>query len=117
MEEKGGHEPGRVVELGDDRAHLVARQDDGEVLGALGPDHVLQPGQVLVQDVTVEEQEGVQRLVLGGRGHLALDGQGSEEARDLGGAHLRGMALAVEEDVNGSAGRTTEAHFAIEEMR
>jgi hypothetical protein len=34
-----------------------------------------------------------------GGGDLALDGQGAEEARDLGSAHLGGMALAVKEDV------------------
>ena len=30
--EKGGHEPGRAVQLGDHRAHLVAGEDDGEAL-------------------------------------------------------------------------------------
>jgi hypothetical protein len=54
-----------------------------------------------VQDVAVEEQERAQRLVLGGGGNLALDGEGAEEARDLGGAHLGGMALVVEEDSSG----------------
>jgi len=87
------------VQFGDDRAHLVAGQDDGEVFRALGPDHAIKPGQVLLQDVAVEEQERAQRLVLGGGRDFALDGQGTEEARDLGGAHVGGMALAVEEDV------------------
>jgi hypothetical protein len=86
------------VRFGDDRAHLVSSQDDGEVFRSLGPDHVIEPGQVLVQDVAVEEQERAQRLVLGGGGNLALDGEGAEEARDLGGAHLGGMALVVDED-------------------
>jgi len=49
--------------------------------------------------MAVEEQERAQRLALGGGGDLALDGEGAEEARDRGGAHVGGMALAVEEDV------------------
>ena len=52
-----------------------------------------------MQDVTVQEQQPAQRLVLGGRGHFALDGQGTEEAGDLGGAHLGGTTLGVEENV------------------
>ena len=61
--EQGGHEPGRAVQLGDDRAHLVARQDDGEVFRAPGSDHVLQPGPVLVQDVTVELIQSALRVL------------------------------------------------------
>jgi hypothetical protein len=60
---------------------------------------VVEPGQVLLEDVAVEEQESVQRLVLGRGGNLALDGQGTQEARDLGSAHLEGMRLAMEADV------------------
>jgi hypothetical protein len=97
--EKGGREPGRPVKLGDDQAHLVAGQDGWEPSRSLGSDHVVEPGQVLLEDVAVEEQESVQRLVLGRGGNLALDGQGTQEARDLGGAHLEGMRLAMEADV------------------
>ena len=64
----------------DDGTHLVASQDDGEVFRPLGPDNVFEPGQVLVQDVAVEEEERAQRLVLGRRGNPALDRQGAEEA-------------------------------------
>jgi hypothetical protein len=69
--EEGGHEPGRAVQLGDDRAHLVASQHDGEAFRALGPNHAVEPGQVLMQDVAIEEEERAQRLVLGGGGNLA----------------------------------------------
>jgi hypothetical protein len=35
------------VQLGNDGAHLVPGQDDRETLRAPGPDHVVEPGQVL----------------------------------------------------------------------
>jgi hypothetical protein len=49
--------------------------------------------------MAVEEQESVQRLVLGRGCNFALDGQRTQEARDLRSAHLEGMTLAVEENV------------------
>jgi hypothetical protein len=97
--EEGSHKPGRAVQLEDDRAHLVAGQNDGEAFRSPGPDDVVEPWQVLMQDVAVEEQERAQRLVLGRGGHPTFDGQGAEKACDFRRAHLGGMALAVEEDV------------------
>jgi len=52
----------------------------------------------------VEELSGAQRLVLGGGGHVAIDGQRCEEPRDLGRSHPDGMALAVEDDVAADPG-------------
>jgi hypothetical protein len=115
--QKGGHEPGRAVQLGNDRAYFVAGQDDGEMLWAPGPDNVVAPRQVLMQDVAREEQERAERLVLGGGSHATVDGQGAEEARALRGAHLGRMALAVEEDVaaNPTDGRRLGAAAAVAE--
>src|SRR6266542_3488421 len=50
-------------------------------------------------DVAVEEQQGAERLVLGGGGHPPVDRQRAQEASDFGRPHLRGVALAEEEDV------------------
>jgi len=75
------------------------RQNDGEAFRSLGPDDVVEPWHVLMQDVAVEEQERAQRLVLGRGGYPTFDGQGAEKACDFRRAHLGGMALAVEEDV------------------
>lgn len=47
----------------------------------------------------MEEQDRAERLVLGGGSDVPFDGQGAEEASDLGRPHLRGVALVVEEDV------------------
>jgi hypothetical protein len=65
-----------VLEVGPD---LVARHDDGQVLGPPGAHEVVEPGQVLLQHFAVEEQQRPQRLILGGGGDLALYGQRGEE--------------------------------------
>ena len=97
--EQRRHEPLCAVELADDGAHLVAAENDREVSRPLGPDDVIEPGQILMQNVPVEKQKSAERLVLGRGGDPALDRQGAQKPRDLSGTHLGGMALAVEEDV------------------
>src|SRR5712691_1478933 len=83
----------------EDGPHLIARHDNGQVLGPPSAHEVVEPGQVLLQYFTVEEQQRPQRLILGGGGDLALYGQGGEELGDLAGPHLSGMTLVMEEDV------------------
>jgi hypothetical protein len=78
--------------------HLAPREDHGDPIGAPGPHDLVEPGQLLPEHVPVEEEQCAQRLVLGGRGHVVLHGQRTQKLRDLGPAHLRRMALAVEED-------------------
>ena len=89
-----------AVEPPEDRAHFIARQHHGEVLGAPGA-HDL-----------------VQRLILRGRRDLAVGGEPRQESRDLGRAHLGWMALAVEEDVALVAGvsRTAGAVYPKVDM-
>lgn len=53
----------------------------------------------MVEDVAVEEEEGGERLVLGGGGDVFFDGEVGEEGLDFWGAHVFGVAFAVEEDV------------------
>jgi len=59
----------------------------------------LMVGILLLQDLAIEEEQRAQRLVLRGRRDVALDGQGTQEPRDLGRAHLGGVTLVVKEDV------------------
>lgn len=97
--EKAGHEAGCSLELIEDNANLAVGQDDGEPLRALGAHDLVEPGKIDFQHVTVQEQESTQRLVLCRSGHVAVDGQRSEEARDVRRSQLRWVALAVEENV------------------
>ena len=97
--EQPGHQPGRAVELGEDRADLVAGQDDRQPLRPLGPDHVVaDPVEGPVEDDLIEEQQGGQSLILGRGRDLPVDRQMVEEGYDLSFSHLVGMPFAVEED-------------------
>ena len=72
--EQARHETGHAVKPLEHGADLVAGEDDRESFGALGPHDTVQPGKVDVQHVPVKEQEGAERLVLGRRGDMAIDG-------------------------------------------
>ena len=102
--EEDRHEPRDAVDLGEHGADFLGRQDDRQVVRALGIDEVVEPGNVLLEDLAVEEEEGAEGLVLRRRRHLAIDGQRRQEARELSRSHLGGMALAVEEDVAADPG-------------
>jgi len=81
------------------KTHLFARQDDWEAFRTFGPDETVQPGNVEFQHLAIEEQQSAQRLVLGRSGHLAVNRQKAQEARDLRRAHFHRVTLAVEQDV------------------
>src|SRR5437867_1534731 len=102
--EQDGHEPRRALELSDDGTNLLASQDDGEPFAALGADHVVKPGHLDLEDLTVEKQQGAQCLVLRRGRDVVLLGQGAEELRDLDRSHLRRVALAVKHDVPANLG-------------
>ena len=93
------HEPRDAIEALEDGADLLARHDDGEPLRALRAYEVVEPGQLDAEHVAVQEQQGTQGLVLRGRRNLVADRERRQEFGDLGRAHLRRMAFAVEEDV------------------
>ena len=102
--EQDGHEPRRALELSDDGTNLLTSQDDGEPLAALGADHVVKPGHLDLEDLTVEKQQGAQCLVLRRGRDVVLLGQGAEELRNLDRSHLRRVALAVKHDVPANPG-------------
>ena len=64
----------------------------------LSADEFIHPAQFLVEDFAIKEHEGVERLVLGGRGDVARNGQVGKEGLDFNSAHVGRMPLAMEED-------------------
>jgi hypothetical protein len=98
------HQSRRAREAVEERAHLVAGEDDGKPRGPLGAHEVVEPRQLDTQHVAVEKEQPARRLVLGGRGHVAVDGQRGEEARDLRRAQFGRVSLPVEEDVAADPG-------------
>jgi len=73
--EQGRHEPGRAAERPEDRADFFAREDDREALRALRAHDAVQPGDVDLEHLAVEEQQRAQRLVLRGCRDPSLDRQ------------------------------------------
>jgi hypothetical protein len=73
--DQDSHETRRAGEAVDDSSNLPAGEDDRKPLGAFGPDDVVQPMHLLLEHLAIKEEHSAQRLVLGGRGHVALDGQ------------------------------------------
>lgn len=90
--EEDRHEPRDAVDLSEHGADFLGRQDDRQVVRALGIDEVVEPGDLLLEDLSVEEEEGAEGLVLRRCRHLAIDGQRRQEARELPRSHLGGMA-------------------------
>jgi hypothetical protein len=76
---QAGQKVGHAVEPLEHGAYLVAREDDGQPLGALRAHDAVQPWEVDLQHIAVQEQQAAQRLVLGGGGDVPVDCQRSRE--------------------------------------
>jgi hypothetical protein len=67
-------------------------------LRTLGADNILQPAQVLAEDVAVQKEQRIERLILCRCAHLLVNRQRREKPSDLVLAYLQRLALAMEED-------------------
>jgi hypothetical protein len=83
----------------ENRPDFFSGEDHREAQGTLRAYEVVEPRDVQFEHVAVEEQERAESLVLGGRRHVVVDRQGAQEGRELGRAHVGGVALAVEKNV------------------
>src|SRR5262245_3906761 len=103
-------QPGPIQELGhqtkyavapfdaaEDARHLLRPQDDWQPLAAPRPQRVDRP-EVNIEHPAVEEDEGVESLVLGGGRHATVRCQVGKELFDFRGAHVTWVAFVVEED-------------------
>jgi hypothetical protein len=95
--ENRADEPVLVLEPGENSAHFLVRHDDRQPARGLRAHDVLQPRQLQLQYLLVQEQERRQGLVLGGRRNLAGDGQISQERLEFGRAHGPRMPPAMEQ--------------------
>jgi hypothetical protein len=73
--EQAGHELRHAVQSLEHGAHLLAGEDDGQPRRPLGAYHAIQPGEIDLQHVAVQEQQGAERLVLGRGGDVTVHGQ------------------------------------------
>ncbi len=76
----------------------AAGEDGGEMVSTAGADGLEGELDFAAEDVSVQEEESGEGLVLGGGGDVEVYGEVSEEGFDFGGAHEGRMALLVEED-------------------
>ncbi len=84
--------------MGEDGSDLVFAQDCGQVLGLAGTNDIFNPRGIDLKDVAVEEEDGAQRLTLGGGSDVLLYGKVGEEAIDLVGFELFRMTAGVGEE-------------------
>ena len=91
-------DPDDAVQVAEHGDHLLPCQHDRESYGVFGAYDVIEPIEALAKHVSVEEQDCGKCLVLSRGAHTALDGQVRKKLRDLGFAHVAGVALPAEED-------------------
>src|SRR3989441_341340 len=97
--EQERHHAGHAVQTLEDRANFVAYGDSGQVLRAFGPDHVIEPWQLDAENLSIEEEQRIEGLVLWGRRDSLTNRERRQKGRDFRGAYLARMALALEENV------------------
>src|SRR2546425_8227382 len=94
-----GHKARGAAKLTENRPYLGASEHDRQSHRPLGSDYIVQPGHILFEHFPVEEEQGAQRLVLGRRRDVSVDGQRAQESRQLRRAHLGRVTLAMKQDV------------------
>jgi hypothetical protein len=62
---------------------LFSGEHDGQPSRPLRPHDVVEPGQVLLEDIAIEKEDGAQGLVLGGRGKVLVDHERAQELEDV----------------------------------
>jgi len=95
--EQAQDQAGRARSAREHRAHLLARQHDGQPRRPLGGLDPVEPRQLDLEHLLVEEEQGALRLVLGRGRHPPRHGKMGEEGFDLDLAQRARMALAVKE--------------------
>ena len=92
-------EPVRAgIEGVEEAPHLVAGEHRGQTPGTVGPFDGADVPEGNVQHVVVQKREGVERLILGGGGHVPVGGQVIEKGLDLLGPEVARVSGVVEVD-------------------
>ena len=85
-------------EQGKNFAGLGMGQHRGDMSGALGPHNFANLSQRLLQHPRIQEHQRIERQILRGRRHLALNRQPTEKGIDLHRPHLQRVAQLMEAD-------------------
>jgi len=73
--EELGHQEVHAGEVAEEGLHFFSGKDGREAFGLPGPEGVDGPGDFPAQDFSVEEEDGLKGLILGGSGYVLVDGQ------------------------------------------
>lgn len=92
------HEEFGAVEVGEDEFGFGAGEDDGEAFGAFCAGDLADLAEIELEDLLVEEGDGIEGLILGRGRDIERLCEVGEERIDFRGAHGRGVAFFVEED-------------------
>jgi hypothetical protein len=84
-----------AIELRHHGTHLVAGEHRGNAPRASGAHRLLDAWKVDPQHLAIQEQQRAERLVLGGRGYVALHGEPGEERLNFTRPHLARVPLSV----------------------
>ena len=90
---------GKPCHFADNGHGFLLGEDDGEGLGFFGADDVGGEFDLFFENVTIEEDDCAEGLVLRGGGEFTFDGKVGDECLNFFNAHVFGMAFFVEEDV------------------
>jgi hypothetical protein len=82
---------GDALHVGQDAGDLVFGEHTGDARRPRRTVDVVEPGQIDVEHLAVQEQNGAQRLVVGGGGHMAFGGQHGQKSLDSFGVDLARM--------------------------
>jgi len=96
--EQRGHEPEGWIEDIKQAGDFLPAENDGQFARPFGAGELAEVAQVELEDVLVEKHEGVEGLVLGGSGNVAIDSEVAKKSINFGGAQVRRMAFAVKEN-------------------
>src|SRR4030095_9471635 len=87
-----------AVEITQSLGNFLPCKHDGHPLRFLGMFEIFQLWERLFEDVTIEEDQGLQRDILCGSCYLSLHSKIDQKSTDFWSAHVRRVALVVEED-------------------
>jgi hypothetical protein len=97
VEELGDQEMG-TGEVGEEGLDFWTGEDGREALGFTGAQGLDRLGDFPSEDRAIEEEDGLEGLILGSGSDVFVDSQVGEEGFDFLSAHFLGVAFAVEED-------------------
>jgi len=123
--EQACHEVFATVEECEHGADLGGGEDDGEAFGADRAGELADIAEFPVEHLSVEEDDGIEGLVLGRGRDFEVCGEVGEEAVDFGASHGERVLFVVEEDkpfdpvgigLDGSGAEVTECGCSADEV-